>query len=129
MKIISAIKRSEPWGSFQQRATDGIRMWLTRFAPGLVPERPDPAADDPFAAGWMHRFARDVITASPVSRSPLSSVQIYLMELALEGVDWPALVRDRQLRCLDWSQASLVYPRVCFESAGSLIAERQEDWR
>jgi hypothetical protein len=85
---------------------------LTGFAPGLVPERPDPDADDPSAAGWMRRFARDVITTNPVSRSPLSAIQLYLIELALECVDWPALVRDRRLRHLDWSQASLVYPRI-----------------
>ena len=65
----------------------------------------------PSAAGWMHRFARDVITTNPVSRSPLSPVQIYLLEQALECVDWPALARDRRLRHLDWSRASLVYPR------------------
>ena len=85
---------------------------MTGFAPGLVPERPDPDTDDPAAAGWMRRFARDVITTNPVSRSPLSSVQIFLIELALECVDWPALVRDRGLGRLDWSRASLVYPRT-----------------
>ena len=98
--------------ALRERATDGIRTWLTGFAPGLVPERPDPAADDPTAAGWMRRFARDVITTNPVSRSPLSSVHVYLIELVLECVDWPALARDRRLRDLDWSRASLVYPRI-----------------
>jgi len=98
--------------ALRERATDGIRTWLTGFAAGLVPERPDPEADDPSAAGWMRRFERDVITTNPVSRSPLSPVQIYLIELALECVDWPALARDRRLRHLDWSRASLVYPRI-----------------
>jgi hypothetical protein len=105
-------KSSQPLEALRERATDGIRTWLTGFAPGLVPERPDPDADDPAAAGWMRRFARDVITTNPVSRSPLSAVQIYLIELALECVDWPALARDRRLRHLDWSRASLVYPRT-----------------
>jgi hypothetical protein len=98
--------------ALRERATDGIRTWLTGFAPGLAPERPDPDADDPAAAGWMRRFARDVITTNPVSRSPLSSVQVYLIELVLECVDWPALARDRRLRHLDWSRAGLVYPRT-----------------
>jgi len=77
--------------ALRERATDGIQTWLTGFAPGLVPERPGPDTDDPAAAGWMRRFVRDVITTNPVSRSPLSAVQIYLIELALECVDWPAI--------------------------------------
>ena len=57
------------------------------------------------------RFVRDVITTNPVSRSPLSAIHIYLLEQALECVDW-TLARDRRLRHLDWSRASLVYPRT-----------------
>ena len=110
--FIKWFKPPQTLESLREHATDGIRTWLTGFAPGLVPERPDPDADDPSAAGWMHRFARDVITTNPVSRSPLSAVQIYLIEQALECVDWPALARDRRLRHLDWSRASLVYPRT-----------------
>jgi hypothetical protein len=109
--IIQLFKRAQTLESLREHATDGITTWLTGFAPGLVPERPDPGADDPSAAGWMHRFARDVITTNPVSRSPLSSVQIYLLEQTLGFVDWPALARDQRLRHLDWSRASLVYPR------------------
>jgi hypothetical protein len=108
---IPLFKLTQTLEALRQQATEGITTWLTGFAPGLVPERPDPGADDPSAAGWMHRFARDVITTNPVSRSPLSSVQIYLLEQALGCVDWPALARDRRLRHLDWSRASLVYPR------------------
>ena len=98
--------------SLREHATEGITRWLTGFASGIAPERPDPAAEDPSAAGWMQRFVRDVITTNPISRSPLSSVQIYLLEQALGCVDWPALARDRRLRHLDWSRASLVYPRI-----------------
>src|SRR5829696_6492648 len=96
------------------RATDGIRTWLTGFAPGLVPERADPTADDPSAASGMQRFARDLITTNPLSpsRTPLVPVQVYLLELGLECVDWAALVRDRRLRRLDWSRAGLTYPRA-----------------
>jgi hypothetical protein len=105
-------KRSQTLEAIREHATDGVTTWLTGFAPGLVPERPDPATDDPSAAGWMHRFARDVITTNPVSRAPLSGVQIYLLEQALGCVDWPALARDRRLRHLDWSRASLTHPRT-----------------
>ena len=104
--------RSQTLERLREHATDGITTWLAGFAPGLVAERPDPDADDPSAAGWMHRFARDVITSNPLSRSPLSPVQVYLLEHALAYVDWPALARDRRLRHLDWSRASLVYPRT-----------------
>ena len=109
---IPFVKQTPTLEAFREHATDGVTTWLTQFAPGLVPERPDPAADDPSAAGWMHRFARDVITTNPVSRSPLSGIHIYLLEQALECVDWTALARDRRLRHLDWSRASLVYPRT-----------------
>ena len=118
--------RSRTLEALREHATDGITTWLAGFAPGLVPERPDPGADDPSAAGWMHRFARDVITTNPVSRSPLSSVQIYLPEQALECVDWPALARNRRLRHLDWSRASLIYPRSdCGVARSSGLAPRQ----
>jgi len=110
--IMSFVKRPPTVEGLRERATDGIATWLAQFAPGLVPERADPTADDPSALWWMHRFVRDVITTNPVSRSPLSPVQIYLIELALECVNWPALAHDRRLRHLDWSRASLVYPRM-----------------
>src|SRR4051812_42734798 len=109
--IIPFVKRPPTMDLLRERATDGVTTWLTQFAPGLVPERTGPDTDDPSAL-WMHRFARDVITTNPVSRSPLSPVQIYLIELALECVDWPTLARDRRLRHRDWSRASLVFPRV-----------------
>jgi hypothetical protein len=112
---MSYYKRPHTHGGIRGRASDGIRNWLTRFAPGLVPERADPNADDPSAASWMHRFVREVITANPLSpsRSPLVPVQVYLLELMLECVDWAELARDRRLRRLDWSRASLVYPQAC----------------
>ena len=109
--IIQLFKRTQTLELLREQATDGIAMWLAGFAPGHVPELPDPGAADPSAAGWMHRFALDVITTNPVSRSPLSSVQIFLLEQALGCVDWPALARDRRLGHLDWSRASLIYPR------------------
>jgi hypothetical protein len=110
--FMSFFKRPQTLSEIRGRASDGIRNWLTRFAPGLVPERADPNADDPSAASWMHRFVREVITANPLSpsRSPLVPVQVHLLELTLECVDWAALARDRQLRRLDWSRASLAYP-------------------
>src|SRR4051812_40260635 len=121
--IIPFIKRPPAIDVLRERATDGVTTWLTQFAPGLVPGRTDPATDDPSALWWMHRFARDVITTNPVSRSPLSPVQTYLIELALECVDWPTLARDRRLRHLDWSRASLVFPRIYRDRAGACGAE------
>jgi hypothetical protein len=109
---MSFVKRLPTVEALRERATDGIATWLAQFAPGLVPERADPTVDDPSALWWMHRFVRDVITTNPVSRSPLSPVQIYLIELALECVNWPALAHDQRFRHLDWSRASLVYPRM-----------------
>ena len=70
-----------------ERETDGVTTWLTQFALGLVPGRTDPATDDPSAPWWMHRFAWDVITTNPVSRSPLSAVQIYTRR----GLAWHEL--------------------------------------
>jgi hypothetical protein len=60
----------------------------------------------------MYRFVRDVVTVNPVSRSPLPAVQVHLIEFALECVDWARLAGDRRLSGLDWSRASLVYPRT-----------------
>lgn len=79
--------------SLREHATEGVTRWLTGIAPGIAPERPDSAAEDPSAGGWMQRFVRDIITTNPISRSPLSSVQIYLLEQALGCVDWPASPR------------------------------------
>src|SRR4051794_13747844 len=121
--IMPFLKRTLTMDVLRERATDGVATWLIQFAPGLVPERTDPATDDPSALWWMHRFAGDVITANPVTKSPLSPVQIHLLELALECVDWPALARDRRLRPLDWSRASLVFPRIHRDTAGACRAE------
>jgi hypothetical protein len=111
MKIL-LFKLTQTLEALRQHATDGITTRLTGFAPGLVPERPDPAPAAPAVAGRRYRFSRDVFTTNPESRSPLSGTHIYLLEQALECVDWPALARDRRLGRLDWSRASLVYPRT-----------------
>lgn len=108
-------KRTQTRESLREPAMEGVTTWLTGFPAGLVPERPDPGADDPSAAVWMYRFARDVLTTNPVSRSPLPGIHIYLLEQALGCVDWPALARDRRFRHLDWSRASLIYPRTVEE--------------
>jgi hypothetical protein len=117
--FISLFSQTQTLDGIRGHATDGIRTWLTRFAPSLVPRRAGLAADDPSAASGMHRFVRDVITTDPRSstRSPLVPIQIYLLEMALECVDWPALVHDRQLRRLDWSRATLVYPPAYADGA------------
>jgi hypothetical protein len=121
MLSLSFLERPRTLEEIGERATDGIRAWLSRFAPGLVPERAAPEVDDPSATSWMRRFARDLITTNPLSptRTPLVPVQLYLLELVLECVDWPALASDRRLRRLDWSRASLVYPRACPDEAAA----------
>src|SRR3954454_15473222 len=121
--IMPFLKRTLKMTVLRERATDGVTTWLTQVAPGLVPERTDTATDDPSALWWMHRFAGDVITANPVTKSPLSPVQIFLIELALECVDWPTLARDRRPRHLDWSRASLVFPQIYHDRAGPRGAE------
>jgi hypothetical protein len=99
--------------SLRQSATDGVADWLSRLVehmPNLAPTRTDPTEEDPAAAGWLHRFVREVVTANPVTRDALSNIQIFLIELALGCVDWDALARDPRFRHLDWSRARLTYP-------------------
>jgi len=93
--------------------TDGVADWLAalvELGPGLVPPRTDPTTEDRAAAGWMHRFVWEVVTVSPDTRDSLSSIQIFLIEFALNRVDWDALARDPRFRHLDWSRARLTYP-------------------
>jgi hypothetical protein len=78
--------------------------------PDLAPRRSDRTAEDPAAAGWLHRFVRDVVTANPVTRDALTSIQVFLIELALDCVDWDALARDPRFDPLDWSHARLTQP-------------------
>jgi hypothetical protein len=99
--------------SLRQTATDGVADWLSQLVenmPNLVPTRTDPTEEDPAAAGWLHRFVREVVTANPVTRDALSNIQIFLIELALRCVDWDALARNPRFRHLDWSRARLTYP-------------------
>jgi hypothetical protein len=60
--------------------------------------------------GWLHRFVRDVVTADPVTHEPLSNIQVFLIESALECVDWEALAHHPRLRHLDWEHARLTQP-------------------
>lgn len=105
------MKPDQEASAVRDQVTDGIAAWLAGFAPGMVPKRSDSEADESLSPGWMRRFVRDLVTTNPVSRSPLSPVQVHLIELALDFADWPALAQDRRLRNLDWSRASLVHPR------------------
>lgn len=99
--------------SLRQSATAGVADWLSRLIeiqPDLAPQRTDPMAEDPAAAGWLRRFAHDVVTVDPVTRDALTSIQVFLIELALDCVDWDSLARDSRLRRLDWSHARLTAP-------------------
>ena len=111
--ILPFIKRAPTLETLRERATDGITPWLLRLVEiGLVPARAGHDDGDTVAAEQIHHFVRDVVAVDPVSRSPLSAVQVHLIEFALECVDWARLARDRRFRGLDWSRTSLVYPRT-----------------
>jgi hypothetical protein len=99
--------------SLRQTATAGVADWLSRLVeslPKLAPTRTDPMAEDPAAAGWLHRFVRETVTTNPETRDALTGVQIFLIEFALDCVDWDALACDPRFRHLDWSKARLTVP-------------------
>jgi len=99
--------------SIRRSANDGVADWLSRpveSMPDLAPTRTDPTAADPAAAGWLHRFVRDVVTVNPETNDDLTNIQIFLIEIALDCVGWDALARDRRFRHLDWSKARLTSP-------------------
>jgi hypothetical protein len=99
--------------SLHQFATAGVADWLSRLIetqPDLAPQRADPRAEDPQAAGWLRRLIHDMVTVDPVTRNALTSIQVFLIELALDCVDWDALARDSRFRGLDWSHARLTGP-------------------
>jgi hypothetical protein len=78
--------------------------------PDLAPLRTDPTAIVPAAAGWLYRFVRDVVTTNPVNRQDLSNIQIFLIERALDCVDWDELAREPRFRRFDWAHARLALP-------------------
>lgn len=99
--------------SLRQSATDGVADWLSRLVesmPTLAPPRPDPTADDPAVPRRMHQFVRDVVTTNPATGDALSNIQTFLIEFALDCVDWDGLARDPRFLRLDWSHAHLTYP-------------------
>jgi hypothetical protein len=99
--------------ALRRSLTEGVADWLIRLVetmPGLAPPRDDPTAEDPAAAEWLHRFVRDTVTTDPITRNPLTNIQIFLIESALDYVDWGALARDPRLRRLDWEHARLTQP-------------------
>jgi hypothetical protein len=106
-------RRSEPTeslGSLRRSATEWVGEWLAGLIdhrPDLAPPRADPSSEDPAAAGWLRRLIRDVVTVNPINGDSLASIQIYLMEFALNFIDWDALARDPRFRHLDWSRACL----------------------
>jgi hypothetical protein len=116
MRLRGWLRRTEPIESPRSSclsATDGVADWLSWLVenrPDLAPRRTDPTTEDPAAASWLHRFVREVVTVNPVTRDTLPNIQVYLIEFALDSVDWDALARDPRFRNFDWSQARLTSP-------------------
>jgi len=99
--------------SLRRIATDGVAEWLSRLLeslPNIAPPRTDPTEVDPANAGWLHKFVRDVVTTNPETHDDLSNIQIYLIEISLDAVDWDALAGEPRFRHFDWSHAHLAYP-------------------
>ena len=100
--------------SIRRSVTDGVAAWLSRLVedlPDIAPERTDAETEEPAVAGWLHRFVREVVTVNPATRGDLTNIQIFLIESALDCVDWSALARDPRFRQRDWSHARLILPR------------------
>ena len=100
--------------SIRRLVTDGVAAWLARLVedmPDIAPERTDAETKEPAVAGWLHRFVREVVTVNPATRGDLTNIQIFLIESALDCVDWSALARDPRFRQRDWSHARLILPR------------------
>jgi hypothetical protein len=99
--------------SLRRSLTEGVADWLVRLVdsmPGIAPPRGDPTALDPAVAAWLRRFVREVVTADPITHEPLANIQIFLIESALECVDWEAMARNPRLRRFDWAHARLTQP-------------------
>ena len=79
--------------SIRRSVTDGVAAWLSRLVedlPDIAPERTDAETEEPAVAGWLHRFVREVVTVNPATRGDLTNIQIFLIESALDCVDWSA---------------------------------------
>lgn len=99
--------------SLRESVTEGVSNWLSQLVqamPDLAPRRTDPAEEDPALSGLLQRFVHDVVTTNPVTRDALPSIQVLLIELALDCGDWDALARDPRFRQFDWSRARFDYP-------------------
>ena len=104
--------RWSPWNHFAIRDgwSRGLALPAGRIHAGPRSRRTDPTARIRLAAGWLRRFVHEVVTVNPVTRDALTNIQIFLIELALDCVDWDALARDSRFRRLDWSHARLTAP-------------------
>jgi hypothetical protein len=110
---VTGAEPMEPLESLRKSATAGVADWLSRLIetqPDLAPQRANLMAEDPAAAGWLRRFVHDMVTVDPVTRDALTSIQVFLIELALDCVDWDSLARDSRFHRLDWAHARLTAP-------------------
>jgi hypothetical protein len=71
--------------------TDGVTDWLAALVeamPDLVPRRTEAAQEEPaIVAGSLRRFVHDIVTTNPATKDSLASIQIFLIESALDLVD------------------------------------------
>ncbi len=99
MTTLRRFKRADSSQVFRRRATEGVATWLSRLPGGVRAYIPAPST--PWAvrdgADRLHALVRDRVTTNPVTRGPLSPVQVHLLELILEAVDWPALAVSDEL--------------------------------
>jgi len=100
-------------GTHRQSVTDGVADWLSQLVedrPGLAPPWAGDRDLESSASAWLHRYVREVVTVNSVTVPPFTHIQIFLIESALDCVDWDVLARDPRFRDGDWSRAWLTNP-------------------
>lgn len=124
MSLLRGFERVDPWRGFRRRATEGIATWLSRLPGGVGAYLPAAASPREVrdGAARLHAFVRDRVTTNPVTREPLSPVQIHLLELVLEAVDWPALTVAAEMLATDESGVVVPIP----PTAGGPMPRRAE---
>lgn len=121
MNNLMKFRRHDPWSVYRRRATEGIATWLSRLPGGVekyLPDGGETTADARNVGERLHAFVRDLVTSNPMTREPLSPVQIHLLELVLEAVDWPTIAVAGELLDLDSPTAAAPGPCVATACRG-----------